>query len=165
MINKLMKALVDFIYGTSRFRKKYQQFNPTDKVLAGDASKTIITDQDEDVTKGVNWVKAKRAVLLLTESKIICGNWEIPIEEIKSAQLLKLSSLLADGMVLKIQTLEDINYQFGMQLNPEWMNQKILPLKLEKTKIKYSIYSIVVRIIAVGYLLYSRFAKETLSLN
>jgi hypothetical protein len=104
MLNKLMKSLVDLVYGTNRIRKKYELSNPTEKVLACDASKGIITAQDEDITKGANWVKAKRAVLLLTETKIICGKWIIPIEQIHSSELLKISSLLADGMVLKIQT-------------------------------------------------------------
>jgi len=154
MLNKRIKGLVDLIYGTNRIRKKYELTNPTEKVLASDASKGIITTENEDVTKGANWVTSQRAVVMLTKSKIICGKWIIPIEEIQSSELLKISSLLGDGMVLKIQTADNKNYQFGMQLNPEWTEQKALPLSLEKTKVKYSAFSIVVRIIAIGYLIY-----------
>ena len=154
MLNKIMKGFVDLIYGTSRKKKNYELSNENDKVFASDASKGIITKGNVDITKGTNWVNSQRAIILLTKSRIICGKWIIPIEEIESSELLKISSLFGDGMVLKIQTKDNINYQFGMQLNPEWTEQQILPLNLEKTKIKYSPFSIIVRLIAIGYLIF-----------
>jgi hypothetical protein len=154
MLNKMMKGLVDLIYGTSRIKKKFELSNPTEKVLASDASKGIITTENQNVTKGANWLTSQRAVVMLTKSQIICGKWTIPIEEIQSSELLKISSLFGDGMVLKIQTIDNKNYQFGMQLNPEWTEQNALPLNLKKTKVKYSPFSILVRLIAIGYLIY-----------
>jgi len=127
--------------------------------LACDASKGIITSKNEDIIKGTNWVTSQRAVVMLTNSRIICGKWIIPIEEIQSSQLLKISSLFGNGMVLKIQTADNKHYQFGMQFNPEWTEQKVLPLTLEKTKVKYSTFSIAVRIIAIGYLIYWAYNK------
>jgi hypothetical protein len=55
---------------------------------------------------------------------------------------------------LKVQTTDDKNYQFGMQLNPQWTNQRRLPLTLEKGKVKHSAFSILVRLIIVAYLIY-----------
>ena len=80
--------------------------------------------------------------------------WTISLDTITSAQLLKINSLFGGGQVLKVQTTDDNNYQFGMQLNPEWTNQKRLPLKLEKGQVKHSAFSIIVRLIVVGYLIY-----------
>ena len=73
---------------------------------------------------------------------------------ISNAQLLKINSLFGGGQVLKVQTTDDKNYQFGMQLNPEWTSQQRLPLTLEKGQLKHSAFSIIVRLIAVGYLIY-----------
>ena len=33
----------------------------------------------------------------------------------------------------KFHSKDNTNYQFGMQLNPEWTKQEILPLNLKKT--------------------------------
>ena len=91
---------------------------------------------------------------MLTDKKIVCGKWTIPLDTISIAQLIKINSLFGDGQVLKVQTTDDKNFQFGMQLNPEWTNQQRLPLTLEKGQVKYSAFSIIVRVIAVGYLIY-----------
>ena len=111
-----MKGLVDLIYGTGRVRRKYEQSNPEEQVVAADASKGIITKQDQGITRGTDWVTSQRAVVMLTSDKIICGKWTIPIEQIQSAQLLKFRSLFGDGAVLKLQTIDGTNYQFGMQI-------------------------------------------------
>jgi len=65
-----------------------------------------------------------------------------------------MDSLLSSGQVLKIQTTDNKNYQFGMQLNPEWTNQQRLPLALEKGQLKKSAFSIIIRLIIFGYLIY-----------
>ena len=159
MINQLLKGLVDLIYGTRSERRKFQAKNPTETVLASDASKGIMTTNNQDIKRGIDWVISQRAVVLLTDKKIICGKWTIPLDNIKSAQLLKINSLFSSGQVLKIQTNDDKNYQFGMQMNLEWINQKKLPLTLEKGEVKNSLFSIIVRIIAIGYLIYWLYSR------
>ncbi len=154
MINQLLKGLVDLIYGTGRVRQKFERDNPNEIILAADASKGIVTTTNQDIKHGLDWVTSQRAVVLLTDKKIICGKWSIPLDTIATAQLLKIKSLFGGGQVLKVQTTDDKNYQFGMQLNPEWTSQQQLPLKLEKGQVKHSIFSIIVRLIAVGYLIY-----------
>lgn len=149
-----MKGFVDLVYGTGRARRKYEQSNPNEKVLAADASKGIITSQDQGITRGTDWVTSQRAVLMLTSSKLVCGKWTIPIEQIQSTQLLKFRSLFGDGAVLKVQATDGTNYQFGMQINPEWVEQQVIPLSYEKAQIKHSPFSIAVRVIAIGYLIY-----------
>lgn len=154
MINQLMKGLVDLIYGTGRVRRKYQNENPTETVLAADGSKGIVTTENQEIQRGLDWVTSQRAIVMLTDKNIICGKWTIPLTNIATAQLLKINSLFGGGQVLKIQTKDNKNYQFGMQLSQEWTTQQVLPLTLEKGQVKYSAFSIIVRLIAVGYLIY-----------
>ena len=76
------------------------------------------------------------------------------LDDIESAQLIKINSLFGGGQVLKIQTKDDRYYQFGMQINPDWTLQTALVLLVEKGQLKYSTFSIVVRLLLIGYLLY-----------
>lgn len=159
MINKMVKGFVDFIYMTGRARKKFESDNPSEKVLAADASKGIVTEKNQDIQRGIDWVTSQRAVILLTDKKIICGKWTILLDTITTAQLL----VIRGGQVLKIQTEEGKNYQFGMQFNSEWTNQQTLPLAVEKGQVKYSFFSIIVRLILVGYMIfwvYERFIVD-----
>jgi hypothetical protein len=154
MINQLLKGFVDLIYRTGQARRKFELDNPNEKVLAADASKGIVTTTNQDIQRGFDWVTSQRAVIMLTDRKIICGKWTIPIDTISSAQLVKVNTLFGSGQILKIQTTDEKNYQFGMSLNPEWTNQQRLPLTVEKGQIKYSAFSIIVRLIVLGYLIY-----------
>lgn len=154
MINQFLKGLADLIYGTSRVKRKFELANPYEKVLAADASKGIMTTSNQEIQRGLDWVTSQRAVVLLTDKKIICGKWTIPLDTIATAQLFKINSLFGGGQVLKVQTTDNKNYQFGMQLNSEWTSQQQLPLTLEKGQIKHSVFSVIVRLILVGYLIY-----------
>jgi hypothetical protein len=154
MAKDLLKGLVDFTYGVGRAKRKYSNAYPSEKILAADGSKSILTNGSQTITKGIDWVTSQRAVVILTDKRIKSGKWDIPLEEVEQAQLLKIGSLFGSGQVLKIQTKDNKNYQFGMQLNPEWTNQQSLPLILEKGEVKYSVFSVAVRVIAVDYLIY-----------
>ena len=41
-----------------------------------------------------------------------------------------------------------------MQMNKEWTNQNELPLTIEKGKLKNSLFSIAIRLILIGYIIY-----------
>ena len=150
VLDKLLKGLVDLIYMTGRARRKFEHANPDEKVLAADGSKGIITKENQDVQYGFHWASSKRAVILLTDKKIVFGKWIILLDAITAVQLIKYGN----GQVLKIQTEDGKNYQFGMQINPEWTNQSILPLTLQKEEVKYSFLSIIARLILFGYIVY-----------
>ncbi len=151
-MNDLLKALVNLIYSTKRVRQKYQTENPTETVLAADGAKGIVTNNDQILERGLDWVTSQRSVILLTTKNIVCGNWSIPLDNINNVQLLEISSIFGSGQVLKIQTKDNKNYQFGMQMNKEWTNQSVLPLSLEKAKIANSLFSIMLRIFLIGYI-------------
>lgn len=154
MINQILKGLVDLIYGTRRVKRKFELNNPNEKVLAADASKGIMTTTNQDIQRGLDWVTSQRAVVMLTDKKIICGKWIIPLDTIATAKLVKINSLFGGGQVLKVYTTDGKNYQFGMQINPDWTNQQQLPLTLEEEQVKHSVFSIFARVILVGFLLY-----------
>ena len=154
MINKLLKGLVDLIYGVGRVKANYLKTNPTEKIFAADGSKGITTKGDKGIERGLEWVTSQRAVVLLTDKRIQSGKWSIPLENIETAQLLKINSLFGPGQVLKLKTRDDNHYQFGMQFNPEWRNQNVLPLTIEQGHVKTSTFTLIMRLILVGYMIY-----------
>lgn len=163
-MDKNLKAFVDLIYGTNSKRKRFESQN-NEKVIAADASKGIITKQNNDITRGADWIVSQRAVILLTEKRVVCGKWQIPIDKISNATLVKIKSLLGSGQVLKIDTKDNESYQFGMQVNDEWINQKALNVTVENGKVKTSTFSWIIRIVAVGYLIYLLLQKLGIVVN
>ncbi|MFV0590607.1 MAG: hypothetical protein ACK5M7_04425 [Draconibacterium sp.] len=152
-MDKFLKLLVDWVYRTNSKRKNFEaQHN--EKVLAADASKGITTKQNDSIDRGAAWMVSQRAIIMLTNKRIICGKWDIPVEKISKASLVKIKSLFGGGQVLKIDTFDNESYQFGMQVNDEWINQTALQLTVENGKVKIFTLSTVVWILALGYLLY-----------
>lgn len=159
MINKLLKGFVDLTYGVNRIKDEYLNDNPTEKVLAADGSKGILTDKNKDVERGLDWVTSQRAVVLLTDKKVKSGQWNIELDNIESAQLVLVNSLYGKGQILKISTIDNKHYQFGMQFSPEWTNQNVLPLTIEEGKIKTSTFSLVIRLLLIVFILYKLLEK------
>ncbi|MEL6835168.1 MAG: hypothetical protein AAFY48_03240 [Bacteroidota bacterium] len=151
---QLQKQITDFIYGTNRVRRKYEAKYPAETVLAADACKGTRVKGEEQIERGAKWVVSKRAVIILTDKNISCGDWLIKLDDIEKATLVLFDSFWGAGQVLQIKTKEQLHFQFGMQRNPAWDSQDALPLTVEKGKLKYSWYSIIVRLLAVAYLLY-----------
>lgn len=152
-MDKILKAFVDLIYGTNSKRKKFESQN-NEHVIAADASKGIITKQNSDIKRGTDWIVSQRSVIFLTERQIVCGKWQIPIDNISNASLIKIKSLFGRGQVLNIDTKDNQSYQFGMQTNDEWINQNTLDLTVEDGEVKTSAFSWIIRIVAVGYFVY-----------
>ena len=151
---EILKKIVDFIYGTGRIRREYSAAHPGEKVVAADASKGIMTKGNTDIKRGFDWVFSQRAVIVLSDKRIKCGTWDIPLDNIVTSELVKISTTFGSGQVLKITTKDQYHFQFGMQINREWVEQTVLPLTLEKGKLKYSLFSIVIRLILIGYFIY-----------
>lgn len=149
---QLLKRISDAIYGTVRIKQQFLNDHPDETVLASDASKSVMTTSEQEVSRGLNWVTSQRAVVLLTNRRLVCEQWDIPLDHIKKAQLMKYISVFGSGQVLKITTVENDNFQFGMQLNSECTEQDALPLFLEKAALKSTIVSIVLRIVLLAIL-------------
>jgi hypothetical protein len=95
-------------------------------------------------------VTARRAALILTTDKLVCGLWEIALSSIEQAQLVRFKSGLTRGFVLKVATTDGSHYQFGLQYDPVWENQTVLkfaPGDDKFIRLKYSKFSIALRVI------------------
>ena len=153
-MEKITKAIVDLLYRTKSKKRQFEAQN-SEHVLIADASKAIITNSNSDVKRGANWVASQRAVIFLTDTKIVCGEWIIPIDEISNASLFKFKAFLSSGgQVLKIETLDGDNYQFGMQNNDEWETQTVFDIIIENGKLKTSPFSLILRLFIFAYLIY-----------
>ena len=102
-MDKIIKAFVDLIYGANSKRKRFESQN-NEIVISSDASKGIFTKQNNNITRATDWIVSQRAVILLTEKQIVSGKWQIPIDNISYATLVKINSLLGGRQVLKIET-------------------------------------------------------------
>jgi hypothetical protein len=149
-----MKRVIDFIYGVNRAKKAFAASHPGETILAADASKGIMTDGPKPIEKGASWVGAQRAVIILSDKRIKCGKWDIPLEEIVEATLVRLHTRISGGQVLKISTRGNRHFQFGMMSNKQWEEQNALPLSIEKGKVSYSLFSIIIRVLLVAFLAY-----------
>lgn len=98
----------------------------------------------------MDYLKKNRHYSIRATDKV----WKIPLKDIESAEMLLFGSLYGKGQVLKIRTHQGIHYQFGMQINPEWETQEVLPITFRQAKLRYSWFSLLIRLFLVGYLLY-----------
>lgn len=129
------------------FRKQH----PDVQILVSGVTKAREMETDSPVQYEFEWVASRRGMLILTETSLFCGDWEIPLETVSAAVLLRLTG----GSVLKISTLTGDHYQFGLNKNPAWETQAVLPLTKLKSSIEYSTQSLILRaIVLMGVLWY-----------
>jgi len=154
--------IVNFIYGTNRVVLKFKEANPDEKVIAANGVKAIKSEPKTEVDTGAHWIVSKRAVAILTDKRIKCGNWSIPLKEITSSELVNLNGLISKGQLLNVSTANNEGYQFGMQLNKDWTKSEDLKLTYIDKEIKTSTFSWLIRIgliVYLGYQVYEKFIK------
>jgi hypothetical protein len=149
----LLKTIVDFFYRTNAKRNRFEDKNKV-KTLAADAAKGIIIANSSEITRGSKWALSQRSIIFLTDKAVFCGKWNIPIESIDSASMVRFKSIFGGGQVLKIDTLDKKCYQFGMQVNNEWRNQKALNITFEDGKVKTPTSTIILWLIMSGISIY-----------
>lgn len=152
MLSDLYREITNGLYSVSSQVQQYKARNNNATVLAAGATKARKLEKDEDLKTGAGWIVARRATLILTNENLICGSWEIPLAGIKEARLLRVKSMLAKAFVLKVSA-DSGYYQFGLQYDQAWEKQTALKLIVEDGKIKLSLFSIVIRIVAWLFLL------------
>lgn len=141
----IIKILIDIIYLFPIKLRGFKRKNQRDKIVAYGACKAIKLESEEDVIRGLNWAFSRRGFFILSDTKIVMGDWEINVTDIEKAELIKYRS----GMILKITVKNGEHYQFGLQYIKELLEQDILDIVLINSKVKYSLFSIVIRIILV----------------
>ena len=109
--------------------------------------------EGEEIRRSLNWVKARRGNLKIYDDHLECGNWSINYSEFQEAVVFSVRSFFLPCYVLRIKANGEI-YQFGLNPNSFWKGDLPFEAKREKESIKYSPFSIIVRVIAVGYIAY-----------
>lgn len=109
--------------------------------------------EDREPRYSHNWITAKRAWFMIFSDHFKCGKWKIKFDEVNKIVLYKTRQLFIPVKVLHIIT-DTNSYQFGF--NPWSSPEKDISLNIEqkKIKLKYSIFSIIFRIILLAYIIY-----------
>ncbi|WP_299409394.1 hypothetical protein [Acaryochloris sp. IP29b_bin.148] len=131
---------------------QFKHQHPQTNILVSGVTKARKVAANSPVQYDLKWIRARRGMLVLTATDLVCGNWTIPLETIREAILLDLTG----GYVLKVFTSTGEQYQFGLNKNADWKTQSVLPLTHQKGSIEYSTQSLILRGIAlmglIGYL-------------
>ena len=103
----------------------------------------------EEFEYGLKWITARRAFLKVFDHQLECGDWTIPYEEIKEAELFHTRSGIIPCFILKVKT-EANTFQFGLSGNKFWKGE--LPFQATRTKgrLKFSLFSLAFRILLIG---------------
>lgn len=153
MLSNIYREIANGFYFVSSQVEQYKLKNNNVHVLAAGATKARKFEKDEDIKSDFGWATARRAALILTSEKLVCGTWEILLSDIKEAKLLRIKSIFAKAFVLKVSTNQGESYQFGLQYDPAWENQTSFKLIIEDGKVKRSIIFSIIRIIFWLYLI------------
>ncbi len=115
-------------------------------------TKAVVADGDQR-KYGPNWVTSRRTVLRVYEDYLECGNWRIDYMDMSSATLFlfRTSILRIPGYVLTVET-PDRTYHFGLNgWGKFWSGELPFETKRESGRLGFTWFSIVVRLILVGY--------------
>ena len=137
-MDEILREYASTVYGVSAAVARLEAQEPESTVLAAGAAKARRLAGETAVRSGFGWATARRATLILTKDKLVCGSWTIPLVSIEEATLLRVRGLVSKGLVLKISIIDGIRYQFGLQYDPAWEQQTALRLTLEEGKIERS---------------------------
>jgi len=154
MLDTFFRVLTNLFYLVPFQVRRFKVKEPDSQVLAAGATKARKIGKDSKVQYEAGWIAARRGALILTQEKLVCGSWQIPLSTINNALLLRVRSLFVKGLVLKLSTTDGCHYQFGLQYDPAWETQTALKLTIEEGKIKHSVFSIALRVILVIWLIW-----------
>lgn len=112
---------VDGLYGTRGAIARFERNHPHEPVLSACACKGRKAEPGAALEKG--WGLARRAVLLVTERALRCGDWEIPFDSIERLSYSSFQGIFSSGLVLSAETREGECYQFGTNKNSSWLEQ------------------------------------------
>lgn len=113
----------------------------------------------EEFEYGMSWVTARRSFLSVFHDRLECGDWSIPYHMITQAVLFKTRQMFIPCYILKIRT-EESAYQFGLNGNKFWAAELPFPVVRETGRLKYSKFSIALRMILVLALIWYFFFRS-----
>jgi hypothetical protein len=115
-------------------------------------TKAIRTD-DRTPEYSASWTAARRGWLNVFTDRLECGNITIPVDAVGDAVLYEARQWFIPVYILTVASA-DGTYQFG--LNP-WTNigrHLPFPFRRERIRLRYSAFSIAVRVALVAYAVY-----------
>lgn len=106
-----------------------------------------------------NWVVSRRARLRIYEDRIECGNWRIVADDVQAATIYRARQWLIIPVDILVVQAGSRVYQFG--LNPWNKVRDHLPVDFdeEPLTLKYSPFSIALRLGLLGYFVYWLFGR------
>ena len=113
----------------------------------------------EDFGYSPKWITSRRAQLRVFEDRLECGDWTILSSQIEKAELFKTRSGLMPCYILKILTGEQ-SYQFGLNPSKYWKTELPFPVDRTEGKLKYSKFSVIIRILLVGVIIWHFFLRD-----
>ena len=116
-------------------------------------TKAISEQTPGEIMRSHRWVTARRGWLQFHADQLVCGDWVIPTTAIREVVLYKGWSFPWPVAVLEV-VVGQHGYQFG--LNPWCRVERYLstPYRTEKLRLGYTPFSVVVRLLALGYVGY-----------
>jgi hypothetical protein len=115
---------------------------------------TKATDGEQGAPRySANWAVARRGRFKVFSDRVECGDWTVRSSEIRDAVLFEARQWFMPVFVLSLRT-ETRTYQFGF--NPWVRVSSHLPFEFrcERVRLKYSAFSIGVRILLGVYVAY-----------
>ena len=101
-----------------------------------------------------NWVVARRALFRMFRDRIECGDWIIRASEVTDAILYETRVwFVIPARVLRVSTSSRV-YQFGFNPWVRFPSEVPFSLRVERVRMRYSRFSLVVRGLALTYLLF-----------
>ena len=110
----------------------------------------------EEFEYGLKWITSRRAFLKVFEDRLECGDWNIPYSAIEKAELFQTRSGLIPCFILKARTA-DHTFQFGLNGNKFWKGELPFEVKRTKGRLKYSAFSICLRVALLAGLVWYLF--------
>ena len=116
-------------------------------------TKATIAEGDQ-LKFGPNWIAARRAMLKVFDDHLECGDWRIDYEDIITATLYSVrAQFFLPAFVLRVET-GSTTYHFGLNAGSFWKGDLPFPVQREKARMRYSPFSIAVRVIFLSGIVY-----------
>ena len=111
MVSAFFRVVTNLFYLVPLRVKRFKTDEPNSQVLVAGATKARQFDKEVDVRYEAGWIGARRGTLILTDQKLVCGSWEIPLSTINSAVLLRVKALFSKALVLQVATIDGHHFQ------------------------------------------------------